>query len=463
MDLLKILVDEIAHGDGTLFLVGGAVRDELLGIQNKDLDVESFGLSENDLEKCLLNFIRRHSLRLSSVGKSFRVFKISDVNGNELDISLPRLDHKIGVGHKGFEVTADPLLSFEKAASRRDFTINAIMKNLHTNELVDPFNGKADLENRILRATSEHFAEDPLRVLRGFQFVSRFGLKAEERTLEMCRTLKDEFSTLAKERIWAEWEKWALKCETPSLGLKFLVDSHWIDHFPELKNLIDVPQHFQYHPEGCVFVHTLHVCDAAAMIANREGLKGEDRVTIVLAALCHDLGKAVTTEFTDGQWRSPGHAEAGVPLSQSFLKRIGCLDRIIERVLPLVSEHMAAVIPAKEMTDRMVRRLCSRLGAATLPELMMIFEADFSGRPPLAKGLNDGAKRIWEIAGRLSLKGEKPKGIIGGKHLLAKGLKPGPQFGLIIKRCFEAQLDGAFHDEKGAVAFLEDLTTGSGL
>jgi tRNA nucleotidyltransferase (CCA-adding enzyme) len=284
----------------------------------------------------------------------------------------------------------------------------------------------------------------------------------------MCRTLKGEFETLPKERVWEEWKKWALKANKPSLGLRFLVDCDWVSHFPELEHLIGVPQDPEWHPEGqddplgSAFIHTLHVTDAAAVIADRENLQDEDRVTIILAALCHDLGKAFpkhggTTEFLDGRWRANAHAEAGVPLSRDFLKRIGCLDRIIDRILPLVAEHMVCTNSLKDIGPRMVRRLCSRLGAATLRELMMIFEADHSGRPPIPAGLGDGAKKIWEIAETLSLKEKKPVGIIGGKHLLAKGLKPGSQFGLIIKQCFEAQLDGVFADEAGAVAHLEEI------
>ena len=252
-----------------------------------------------------------------------------------------------------------------------------------------------------------------------------------------------------------------MKGVVPSLGLRFLVDCGWIDLFPELANLIGVPQDPVWHPEGCAWTHTLHVCDAAARICDREGVVREDRVTIILAALCHDVGKALpehggTTVFEDDHWRSPGHADAGVPLSRKFLERIGCLERIVEKVLPLVAEHMICTTTS-EITDRVVRRLSVRLGKATMRELMLILEADHSGRPPLAGGLPAAGTEIAVIAERLTLEDAKPKPIIGGKHLIDRGHKPGPFFGLVISQCFEAQLDGVFADENGALRHLDEV------
>jgi len=714
------ILQAIVAAGGDPIKVGGCIRDELLGLESKDVDVEVFGLSAEAL--CIV--LRRFG-KVSIVGESFGVIKLT-TEDEDFDFSLPRRDNKTGRGHRGFQVEVDHTMTPAEAALRRDFTINAIGKRLD-GQLVDPYGGKQDLLNGVLRAISEHFSEDPLRVLRGFQFASRFKLIADARTLDMCQKLICEADTLAIERIWGEWEKWALKGVLPSLGLRFLVESGWIRLYPELLNLIDVPQDPEWHPEGwellerkflefpfnsrlasstqtirvdrsftlrkffssssaksaampvvagtspakpgidgavdglsaanstgslgdgfsatfepttfanpeslvwsfgrsaieagkiirimfkipescmlsvvnraindfevieaivesvaifvmnmltgkefspqvqfhqdsmdtngsvmprptgvsvslvvvdatgstidgdvlvhfdlrvngsidchgstpvylpspyngvellqkleekssfevrigCAWTHTLHVCDAAARICDREGLQGEDRATIILAALCHDLGKALpqnggTTVYVDenGQnrscqdlgktlpeqgihsstyrWRSPGHAEVGVPLARRFLERIGCLQRIVDKVLPLVAEHMICMTTS-EITDRVVRRLSVRLGKATMKELLLILEADHSGRPPLAGGLPEPAKEIAAIAERLAIEAAKPRPIIGGQHLIDRGFKPGPLFGQVIGECYEAQLDGLFLDEAGAVQHLEQV------
>jgi tRNA nucleotidyltransferase (CCA-adding enzyme) len=447
-DILKAIVE----AGGNPIKVGGCIRDKLLGLDSKDVDVEVFGLSAD-----VLCAVLRRFGKVSVVGASFGVIKLT-TKGDDFDFSLPRRDSKTGRGHKGIKVEVDHRLTPKEAALRRDFTINAIGERLD-GERVDPFGGEKDLRNRVLRATSEHFAEDPLRVLRGFQFASRFQLVADPGTVEMCRELIGEADTLALERIWGEWEKWGSKGMIPSLGLRFLVETGWVSLFPELANLIDVPQDPAWHPEGCAWTHTLHVCDAGARICDREGVQGEDRVMIILAALCHDLGKALpenggTTVFEDGHWRSPGHAEAGVPLARRFLERIGCLERIIEKVLPLVAEHMICTTTS-EITDRVVRRLAVRLGRATMRELLLILEADHSGRPPLPDGLPEPASDIAAIAERLALEASRPRPIIGGQHLIDRGYTPGPLFGKVIGACYEAQLDGIFLDEPGAVQHLE--------
>lgn len=445
------ILEAIVKVGGKPVKVGGCVRDKVLGITNKDIDIEVFGLDINSLVSTLSAFGK-----VCIVGESFGVIKLTTCDG-EFDFSLPRRDSKNGVGHTGFNVEIDHTMTVEEAAFRRDFTINTLSETID-GEILDPFGGVNDIKNGTLRATSKHFCEDPLRVLRGFQFASRFKLVADDETLQLCRTMFWQAHELPVERVWGEWFKWALRGIKPSLGLDFLVESFWIYQHPELCNIIDVAQDPEWHPEGCAWTHTKFVCDAAAVIADREGLQGEDRAVIILAALCHDLGKAYpdnggTTAFEDGRWRSRGHAEAGVPLAESFLKRIGCLDRMIERILPLVAEHMISA--SNDVSERTVRRLASRMGKATINELLWIIEADHNGRPPLPGGLPESALFIADVAARFNLERSKPKPIIGGKHLLALGFTPGPNFGKILKVCFDAQLDGDFHDEPAGLSFLE--------
>jgi len=447
---LQNISEAIIEAGGEPFVVGGCVRDSFLEIDNKDYDVEVFGLSYEELVRALRPFGRPNL-----VGASFGVTKLRLPSGIEVDISLPRRDNKVAAGTRGFEVEFDAELSPEEAAARRDFTINAMSRSLRTGDLVDPYRGQFDLEDRLLRHTSDHFAEDPLRVLRGFQFCGRFGLVPVYETAVLCKNLLAEFDALPVERIWGEWYKWAAKSVKPSLGLDFLKRCGWLAKFPELAALDGVPQDSVWHPEGGVWLHTLHVCDAAAEIAIRECLGEEERVTLVLAALCHDLGKPDTTVFSEGHWRSPGHCEEGVPIARKFLKRIGCFERIIEVIEPLVAEHLVHV--RKEVNPRIVRRLSNRLGKATIKQLMLLVEADMKGRPPLPGGLPEEAKEMLKLAEVLELESQKPRPLIGGKHLIDRGYQPGPNFKKVLSACFEAQLDGEFEDEESGVIFLEKL------
>lgn len=444
---------EIVNTGGNPFYVGGKVRDEFLEIENKDHDLEVYNLSPEQLMKVLSKFGNP-----SYVGK-FAIVKLR-YKGEEIDFALPRLDNKTGSKHTDFEVKVDHNLSPKEAAKRRDFTINAISKHAITGEIVDPFNGLEDLNKKILRATSDQFDEDPLRVLRGFQFASRFKLTAEEDLISRCEKLFCFYDSISVERVGMEWDKWALKGVLPSAGLQFLVATGWIKAYPELEALLDCPQDPEWHPEGDVFVHTMHVCDAAASIAARENLRDDDRRILMFAALCHDLGKATTTEFKDGRWRAHGHCEAGVELSGSLLSRIHVPKRIIEKVKPLVAEHLAHV--RKEVTRRNVRRLAVRLHPAKIEQLMMLIEADMGGRPPLPGGMPPQSYEILDIAKDMKIEEDKPESILRGKHLMAEGFYPnvqlsGPEFGEILKKCYQAQLDGVFEDEETGKEYLKQI------
>ena len=448
MSPLKRIIQAISEAGGVAYEVGGCVRDQLLGHPNKDLDIEVFHLDASTLSKILSRFGR-----VNEVGVSFGVIKLRTAHGEDLDFTLPRRESKIGRGHRGFQVEVDHTLSVADAALRRDFTMNAIYRNLHDQTLIDPHGGKRDLEQRVLRATSEHFAEDPLRVLRGMQFAARFDAVMTNDTLEMCRSLSHEYSSLALERIWNEWLKWATRCKCPSKGLQVLKDCDWIEHYPELAALQGVQQDLVWHPEGNVWVHTLHVCDAASRIADRENLSEDERVILLFSALCHDLGKPATTEFKEGRWRSPSHASVGVPIAEAFLTRIGCPKHYIEIVLPLVAEHLVHV--QAEATLRTVRRLSVRLGKASIVQLMRLVEADLGGRPPLPATLPESLLCIARIAESANVSFTKPEKIIQGRHLLDLGYSPSRWFGTVLEACYQAQLDGLFEREKDGIEFLK--------
>lgn len=448
--MLPTIIDHIVRSGGHAFEVGGCVRDHILGLPCKDLDIEVFALDADTLSSILEQFGR-----VNHVGVSFGVIKLKTPDGTEFDFTLPRRESKTGQGHRGFQIAVDHSMTQFEAAARRDFTINAIYRCASTGVIYDPHGGVIDLAGRILKATSPHFAEDPLRVLRGMQFAARFDLTLESETADLARILRAEYVSLARERVWGEWQKWATRGRFPSRGLRVLESSGWLDLYPELAALPGVPQDAEWHPEGDVWIHTQLVCDAAARIADRDQLDEFERTVLLFAALCHDLGKATTTEFIDGHWRARGHCEAGVPLSRSFLESIGCAQAVIEVVEPLVAEHL--VHAAKEHSPRSVRRLSNRLGKANISQLMRLIEADMNGRPPLPGGLPENAAELLRIAEGLQIRNHRPQPLILGRHLIALGYKPDVWFGELLKQCFEAQLDGRFEDEAGGILFLRNL------
>ncbi|MBM3841481.1 MAG: polynucleotide adenylyltransferase [Verrucomicrobia bacterium] len=435
--------------------VGGCVRDWLLDIPNKDFDVEVFGIGYDRLVAALSRWGRP-----DLVGKSFGVVKLTTTRGSTFDFSIPRRDSKVAPGHKGFEITFDPGISLKEAAARRDFTINALLFDPRTRQVLDFFGGEADLKNRILRHTSEAFAEDPLRVLRGMQFASRFNLAPAPETVALCRRMKGSYGELASERVREEWFKWAGQSAVPSAGLKFLAATEWIEHFPELNALRGVPQEPDWHPEGDVFVHTCHCCDALVRQAGWQQADPESRIVFLLAVLAHDFGKPSTTMRArkDGRMRivSPGHEEAGGPLAEQFLRRINAPQAIRDRVLPLVANHLAHL---QTITDRSVRRLAKRLEPESIEHLCLIITADAMGRPPKPQTVPEGALELQARAAALKVQTHAPKPILMGRHLIELGWKPGPALGSIVKQAYEAQLEGKFADLPQAFAWLGQQET----
>jgi tRNA nucleotidyltransferase (CCA-adding enzyme) len=363
---------------------------------------------------------------------------------------VPRRDNKIGKGHKAFAVTLGDLTP-EEAAARRDFTMNSLAYDPFERALIDPYGGVRDLEAGILRHTSAAFAEDPLRVLRGMQFAARFRLRLAPETAELSRSMLPEAAALPIERIFEEWRKWALKGVEPSAGLWVLSETGWIALYPELEAMRDCPQEIEWHPEGDVFTHTGHVCDAAAAIAERDGLGAEERMVLLFAALTHDLGKPATTEFIDGRLRSRGHAEAGVPLAEALLGRIGAWESITVRVLPLVREHLAHI--ALPLEPRAVRRLALRLEPASVEQWGRLVEADHHGRPPLPP--EAPAQPYVDLARELAVEQGRPQMILMGRHLLAEGWSPGPAIGQALRAAYEAQIEGAFDTVEGGLEWIK--------
>jgi tRNA nucleotidyltransferase (CCA-adding enzyme) len=444
------LSSAIQLAGGRAMLVGGCVRDLLLGGQPKDWDLEVYGVDPPELRLLLDRFGP-----VNVVGEAFTVYKL----GSNLDVSLPRRERKSGQGHRAFVIEGDPNMSFADASRRRDFTINAILQDPLTGEVVDPFNGQADLDKKLLRVvSSETFVEDSLRVLRGAQLAARFGFEIDEETLTLCRSI--DLTDLPAERIWGELEKLLLGAREPSKGLEWLLRLGVIEQlFPEINLLIGVPQDPEWHPEGDVYVHTKLVIDRAREVI--EDLPYAKQVTVMLAALAHDFGKPKTTEFIDGRLRSRGHEEAGVAPAESFLDRIKIHTLegydVRAQVIALVREHLKPGEFYKkrdEVGDGAFRRLARRCE----PDLLYrVARSDSLGRNapwvPREKWYDADAQE-WFIqrAKELDVVQQPPAPILLGRHLLEMGLEPGPKMGEITKAVYELQLDGK-------VLTLEDAKT----
>ncbi len=436
------------------------MRDALLGLPVKDFDIEVYGASYEQLAQFLASYGR-----VDLVGRSFGVVKFTASDEKIWDFSIPRRENKTGSGHRDFETRFDPAITPREAAARRDFTINAMAYDPFTAEILDFFAGRDDLAHGLLRATSDAFAEDPLRVLRGMQFACRFNLTLEEGTAARSRAIASEYSTLARERVAEEFMKWAVKGAYPGRIADYLASSGWLVCFPEIAAMAGVPQDPEWHPEGDVSVHTMHVLNAAAKIAERDGLAGDDRAVLLFAALAHDFGKPATTELRPREgrerWTSWGHEPLGGPITRQFLTRIGIKSVIADQVVPLVENHLAhrsiGMSASGEITPRAVRRLALRLAPASIEQLIRLIEADASGRPPKDPALPPEAARILTAAREESV-AEKPQPpLILGRHVLPYfNDRPGVHIGEVTHAAYEAQADGKFSTEAEALAWLED-------
>ena len=445
------LTYQIAHDinaiGGRALITGGGVRDALLGKQSKDIDIEVYGVRPDELRVVL-----ERIGKVDAVGMSFGVFKLSSPEMPEaIDVSVPRRESKIGRGHKGFMTDPDPSMSTKEASMRRDLTINAIMYDPIKREIIDEWGGIQDIKDKKLRAVnSETFKEDPLRVLRVMQFASRLGFTPDVELVKICRELEPELETLPKERIFGELEKLLLRSKEPSIGLRLIPVLGVNKLFPELDSLRGVPQDEVWHPEGSAWEHTLMVVDAASKLKRSFG-NSRDRLVLMLAALCHDLGKPATTEETEGgKIISHGHDEEGAKITREFLERLTTDSDILERTEILVRTHMyPTMFYQQKAGDAAIRRLARRVD---IPMLIALSAADKMGRGTEA----DLSAERWLIRKYKRLGLHKPEALepyVMGRHLIEIGIPPGPEMGRILKKIYEAQLDGKFDNTDAGIEY----------
>ena len=443
-DACQYIATQAAALGGRAYYVGGCVRDSILGVHSKDTDVEIFGLSPEQIEKVLSK-----KFHFEAVGKSFGVWILK---GLDIDVSMPRKERKNGLGHKSFEIIGDPNLSPKEACSRRDFTINAMLRDILSGEIIDPFDGQKDIEKKIIRHTSDKFAEDPLRVLRAMQFAARFNFDVAPKTVGLCSNIPME--NLPKERVFQEFKKLILKGKKISKGLAFLRDCNWVKYFPELSAMVGCPQDPIWHPEGDVYTHTMLCMDSFAQ--DRIGDEKEDTI-VGLAVLCHDMGKPLCTKKdATGRIRSLGHDILGGSVAEKFLRRISDEKVLLDNVKILVERHMAILdLWRSKAGDSAIRRLANKVGR--IDRLVRIDKADREGRDVKEVESSPQGEWILSRAEELKIKDSAPKPLLMGRHLIERKLTPSPKFAEILNAAYEAQLDGKFFDIDGALKYLDNV------
>jgi tRNA nucleotidyltransferase (CCA-adding enzyme) len=444
-------VEAIAKQGGHAYLVGGAVRDILLGrsLEEVDIDIEVHGLSLEELAGILQKFAP-----VDYVGKSFGVLKL---HGSPVDWVLPRTDSS---GRKP-EVTIREDLMIDAALRRRDLTMNAMAIDLTSYDLHDPFGGLEDLKKGVLRSPDiQFFTQDPLRFYRVMQFIGRFNMQPDAELNRVCATM--DISNISRERIAAEFDKLLLKSPEPSRGLRWLAAiGRLVELLPEVAQLQGVKQERAYHPEGDVFEHTMQAVDAAATLdisppfahAERSrSMKRDERRVVIYAALCHDLGKVSTTKLIDGRLRSFNHEVAGVPLARSLLRRITINKELQDVVCVLVRNHMAPGGLVKSGAGLAAyKRLAVRLAPLTnMYTLALLAYADRRGRNSVGhKPLTEADPGIDQFIARAEEAGvlwqpEPP--VLTGADLLDV-IKPGPELGKAVKRAYEIQINKKIRDK----------------
>ena len=444
MEIAYALAKAVRDCGGCAYFVGGFVRDRLLGMENKDIDIEIHGITPAQLEAVL------HTIgEPTAFGESFGVFGLK---GFDIDIAMPRKETLRGQGHKDFDIFVDPFIGTEAAARRRDFTVNALMENVLTGEVIDHYNGEADLKAGILRhVCDDSFPEDPLRVLRGAQFAARFGLTPAPETVRLCRTM--DLRHLPAERIEAELKKALLKSERPSIFFRTLREMQQLDvWFPELQALIGQEQHPIYHAEGDVWNHTMMVLDEAAKLRDRV----QQPYSFMLSALCHDFGKAVASEAaSDGAVHAYGHETAGLPLVRQFLDRITRETKVIDYVLNMTALHMKPNIAAHNGSR--IKSTNKLFDEALAPkDLICLSLADDRGRIS-SKPAPSAEPFLTE---RLAVYEEyMSRPYVMGKDLIAAGLTPGKDFSDILAYAHKLRLAGVPKDSalKQTLAYAQKL------
>lgn len=380
MSIVEI-ANKIKENGGTLYLVGGAVRDEIMNRKIHDEDYCVTGIEKETFEKLFQNAYKR--------GKSFGVYDIENK-----EFALARKDKKIGKGHKEFEIQNGKDITIKEDLARRDITINSIAKNVLTGEVIDPYRGIKDIQNKIIRATTDSFIEDPLRVYRVARFASELNFTVEERTIKMMEEIKEELKTLSPERVFTEFRK-ALKSDKPSVFFEVLKKANILDvHFKEISDLIGKTQPVAYHPEGDSYNHTMIVVDKSAILTSS--------IEVRFSALVHDLGKGITPkEMLPHHY---GHDKNGVKLVENLGNRLKIPNSWIKCGKVSAKEHMLGGIfnkmTPKKQVDFITRVNKSLLGLDGLKIVVICDEWKNENMPTDINFAEIGKECISKINGK---------------------------------------------------------------
>ena len=424
----------VRDAGGRAFYVGGFVRDGLMGIECKDIDIEVYGLAPGRLREVLA--------ALGDVYDRGASFGVLGLRHSDIDIAMPRTESRTGAKHTDFDVTVDPFLDPKDACRRRDFTINAMLQDVLTGEILDFYGGRQDLENRVIRCVCpETFVEDALRAFRAAQFASRLNAGIEPATRELCASM--DVTQLSVERIFAETEKALVKAEKPSVYFRELrMMNHLREYFPELEQTIGVEQNPKFHPEGDVFEHTMLVLDAAAALRGR----AEQPLFFMLSALMHDIGKCVATEVQeDGRITAYGHEVLGLEMVERQLRRITNHEKLIRYVCNQTELHMRPnMLFFAQSKKKKTRQL---FDMSVCPnDLILLSRADASGKLDEPYREENEAwlrERLEDYRRRL----QQP--MVTGQDLIEAGLRPDKNFSEILKRARALHFAGL--DRKNAL------------
>lgn len=444
LHIAELIASSVKSLGGRTFFVGGYVRDKLLGIENKDIDIEVHGITEEQLKQVLstIGYIDERK-----VGGSFGIYNLK---GYDIDIAMPRSERPVeGGGHKDFEVVVDPFIGYEKAARRRDFTINAMMEDALTGEVLDYFGGVYDLERKVICHVDDNtFQDDPLRVFRAAQFAARFGFGIAIQTIELARSM--DTSTLTRERIAGELDKALLKSDTPGNFFSLLeFMNHLRGWFPEVHALMGVQQDPKHHPEGGAYIHTMRVLNEAA----KHRSEVSNPRDFMVAALCHDFGKATTASFSEekGKWQAIGHDKEGVEIARGFVKRLYNDKRMESHVCNMVENHMRPLNIAKahlENPEKSNKAAMHMFDESISPrELILLAKCDHDSRMvyPNMETFDKYQEVLDKLLGDYRQMMLTPH--VTGIDLIDMGYPQGPKFKEIMDYAHKVRLAGVPKEE----------------
>jgi tRNA nucleotidyltransferase (CCA-adding enzyme) len=430
IDMAVKLAALVSEQGGTAYYVGGYVRDKIRRMENKDIDIEVHGIYPRQLESILNSLGER-----ISIGESFGIYNLK---GYSIDIAMPRKEDNRGDGHKDFDICVDPFIGTYKAALRRDFTFNALLKNILTGEIIDHFGGVEDLQNGIIRHINDStFAEDPLRVLRAAQFAARFNYTIADETVELCRQM--DLSSLSKERVIGELEKALLKSDKPSVFFKALRQMNQLSvWFPELEQTIGIKQNPKHHAEGDVWTHTMMVCDAAVRYRD----KVKNPLGFMISTITHDFGKALCTEIINGELHAYNHETIGLPLVKSFMTRLTAEKALIEYVMNLSEYHMKPnILAANNSSIKATNKLFDQ---SVDPEAL-VYLAVFDGLGSIKS--HEYISHDDFLMKRLAIfKEYMSRPYVMGRDLIAAGVSPSERFSEYLEYAHKLRLAGVEKD-----------------